>query len=142
MKKTLLLFCFMLLSFLSPAQTIFGLWEVSDGTSNTVDSLVEIYEKEGKAYAKVVRIMDTNKQHVRCTKCTGKRENQRILGMNILTGLKKDGNEWSGGQILDPKNGKTYKCYIKLTGNNTLKIRGYIGISLFGRTEFWQRKKN
>ena len=59
--------------------------------------------------------------------------------MDILTGLKKDGDEWSGGKILDPKNGKTYKCYIKLEDNNTLKLRGYIGISLFGRTAIWKR---
>ena len=59
--------------------------------------------------------------------------------MNILTGLNKDGNEWSGGKILDPKNGKEYKCYIQLLDKNTLKLRGYIGFSMFGRTAIWKR---
>ena len=48
-----------------------------------------------------------------------------ILGMDILSGLEKDNDEWSGGKILDPKNGKEYKCYIKLLDKNTLKIRTY-----------------
>ena len=61
--------------------------------------------------------------------------------MNILTGLKKDGNELSGGKILDPKNGKEYKCYLQLLDNNTLKLRGYIGISMFGRTAIWKIAK-
>ncbi len=59
--------------------------------------------------------------------------------MIILDGLKEDGDEWSGGKILDPKNGNFYKCYIKLKDKTTLKLRGYIGISLFGRTEYWKR---
>ena len=71
--------------------------------------------------------------------CDGKRKNEPILGMNILTGLKKDGDEWSGGKILDPKNGKEYKCYLQLLDDNTLKLRGYIGISMFGRTAIWKR---
>ena len=61
--------------------------------------------------------------------------------MNILTGLSKESDEWSGGKILDPKNGKEYKCYIKLEGNNKLKLRGYFGFAAFGRTTYWYRKK-
>lgn len=59
--------------------------------------------------------------------------------MDILTGLKEDKNEWSGGEILDPRSGKVYKCYILLTKPNTLKIRGYIGLSLFGKTVYWEK---
>ena len=61
--------------------------------------------------------------------------------MIILKGLKKDGDEWSGGKILDPENGSIYKCYIELIEKNKLKIRGYIGFSLLGRTEYWFREK-
>ncbi|GFD83085.1 hypothetical protein KUL118_59470 [Tenacibaculum sp. KUL118] len=122
------------------AQTIFGKWENRDEETNKVDSVIEVYEKDGKAYAKIIEITDKNRQEAVCDKCSGKRKNNPILGMNILTGLKKDGDEWSGGKILDPKNGKEYKCYIKLENDNKLKIRGYIGFAAFGRTAYWYRK--
>ena len=61
--------------------------------------------------------------------------------MNIIKGLKKDGEEYNSGKVLDPKNGKLYKCYITLEGNDKLKVRGFIGISLFGRTQYWYRMK-
>ena len=71
--------------------------------------------------------------------CEGKNKGKKILGLNILTGLEKDYEEWSGGTILDPRNGKVYKCYIELINLNKLKVRGYIGISLFGVTTYWQK---
>lgn len=123
------------------AQTIFGKWENRDEETNKVDSVIEVYEKNGKAFAKIIEITDKNRQDAQCDKCSGKRKDNPILGMNILTGLKKDGDEWSGGKILDPKNGKEYKCYIKLDNDNKLKIRGYIGFAAFGRTAYWYRKK-
>jgi uncharacterized protein (DUF2147 family) len=64
------------------------------------------------------------------------------MGLIFIKGLTKDGEEYSGGKILDPKNGKLYKCYITLEGNDKLKVRGYIGISLLGRTQYWKRVKN
>ncbi|WP_440881374.1 DUF2147 domain-containing protein [Tenacibaculum sp. C7A-26P2] len=124
------------------SQSIFGKWENRDEETNEVDSVIEVYEKNGKAFAKIIEIKDKNRQNALCEKCSGKRKNKPILGMNILSGLKKEGDEWNGGKILDPKNGKEYKCYIKLEKNNKLKIRGYIGFSLLGRTAYWHRKTN
>ncbi|MDA9303039.1 DUF2147 domain-containing protein, partial [bacterium] len=92
-----------------------------------------------QAFAKITKITNSENQGAICINCSGERKNAPILGMNILTGLKKDGDEWSGGKILDPKNGKEYKCYIQLLDENTLKIRGYIGFSMFGRTAIWKR---
>ncbi|MFY0604241.1 MAG: DUF2147 domain-containing protein [Flavobacteriaceae bacterium] len=123
------------------SQTIFGKWHSFDEETNKIESVIEIYQKDDKAYAKIIKITDKEKQSATCLNCKGKRKNQPILGMNILTGLKKNGDEWSGGKILDPKNGKEYKCYIKLLDENTLKLRGYIGFSLFGRTAIWKRVK-
>ncbi|QCD63802.1 hypothetical protein B9C57_08710 [Tenacibaculum maritimum] len=123
------------------AQSIFGKWENRDEDTNKVDSVIEVYEKDGKAFAKIIEITNEDRKNAVCEKCSGSNKNKPILGMNILTGLKKDGDEWSGGKILDPKNGKEYKCYIKLEGKDKLKIRGYIGFSAFGRTAFWYRKK-
>lgn len=59
--------------------------------------------------------------------------------MVIINGLTKDGDEWNDAKILDPKIGKEYKCYITLDGNNKLKVRGYIGFSLLGRTQYWHK---
>jgi len=123
------------------SQDIFGVWESRNEKTNKVDSYVEIYKKEGKAYAKIIEITDKDRQKVVCDKCEGENKNKPILGMNILYGLSKDGNEWSGGKILDPRNGKLYTCYIKLEGKDKLKIRGYVGFALFGRTSYWHRKK-
>ena len=139
MKK--LLFILLFISYSISAQTIFGKWENRNEETNKVDSVIEVYEDKGKAFAKIIEITDKNNKNVLCTKCSGKLKNTPILGMNILTGLEKDDDEWSGGKILDPKNGKEYKCYIKLEDANKLKLRGYIGFAAFGRTAYWYRKK-
>ncbi|WP_299122374.1 DUF2147 domain-containing protein [uncultured Tenacibaculum sp.] len=141
MKK--IIFTFLCIAFSTSifSQSIFGKWQNIDEKTNKVDSVIEIYEQNGKAYAKIIEITDKDRQKAVCDKCKGKRKNAPILGMNILTGLKKDGDEWSGGKILDPKNGKEYKCYIKLENKNKLKIRGYIGFAAFGRTAYWYKNK-
>lgn len=141
MKKLLLLIAFCLSYVSLCGQTIFGKWHSFDEETEKIESVIEVYKKNGKAYAKIVKIIDKERQDALCTECKGKRKDQPILGMNILSGLKKKGDEWSGGKILDPKNGKEYKCYIKLLDDNTLKLRGYIGFSLFGRTAIWKRAK-
>lgn len=141
MKKTLFILLFLITTFSINAQSIFGIWENRDEETNEIDSLIEVYEKGGKAYAKIIEITDVKKRGTLCNLCTGKNKDKPILGMNILTGLKKDEDEWSDGKIVDPKNGKEYKCYITLENNNKLKIRGYIGFAVFGRTAYWVRKK-
>ena len=130
---------FITFSFSMNAQTIFGAWNSFDEETNRLESVIEVYEKNDQAFAKITKITNLENQGAICINCSGERKNAPILGMNILTGLKKDGDEWSGGKILDPKNGKEYKCYIQLLDENTLKIRGYIGFSIFGRTAIWKR---
>ncbi|WP_193705791.1 DUF2147 domain-containing protein [Tenacibaculum finnmarkense] len=141
MRKLFLSILLLLVGTTINAQSIFGEWENRNEKTNTVDSVIKVYEKDGKAFAKIIEITNKDKQKAVCDKCSGNRKNTPILGMNILTGLKKDGNEWSGGTIVDPKNGKEYKCYIELENADKLKIRGYIGFAVFGRTAYWYRKK-
>lgn len=63
-----------------------------------------------------------------------------ILGLRIMEGFQYEGgNRWAGGTIYDPENGRTYRCKLQLTGEGTLKVRGYVGISMFGRTTEWTR---
>jgi uncharacterized protein (DUF2147 family) len=66
-----------------------------------------------------------------------------LIGLVNLKGFVFDGeDEWKDGSIYDPKNGKTYKCYIEFESADVLKIRGYIGVSLLGRTTLWKRSSN
>jgi uncharacterized protein (DUF2147 family) len=63
-----------------------------------------------------------------------------LRGQQIVFGLKYDGDgEWSSGTIYDPKSGSTYKCKLQLRSDGTLKVRGYIGFSLIGKTQIWTR---
>ena len=140
--KKLVFFLIILTTSLSiNSQTIFGKWHSTNDDTGEVDSVVEIYKKDGKAFAKIIEIKDPERQKAVCTECKGRNKNKPILGLEILTGLEKDDDEWSGGKILDPRNGKVYKCFIKLEGADKLKIRGYIGFSLIGKTKYWKRAK-
>ncbi len=121
------------------AQSIVGTWKSIDEETNKAESIIEIYQENGRFYGKVVKLLDAKKKDARCEKCKGKDKNKPILGLVIIKGLTQVANEWSGGKILDPKNGKTYKCVVTLPNENTLKLRGYIGFSVFGRTATWYR---
>lgn len=122
-------------------QTVFGKWKTIDDETGKPKSIVEIYEKSGKVYGKVVEILDPKKKDKLCTECTGEDKNKPILGMHVVKGLHKEQKEYTGGTITDPNNGKVYKCFITLEGHDKLKVRGYIGFSLIGRTQVWHRVK-
>ncbi len=122
------------------AQDVFGKWKTVDDITGEVKSIVEIYEVKGKVYGKVSEILDPKApKNPTCDECTGKDKGKPILGLEFIKGLEKDGDEYSGGKILDPENGKLYKCYITLEEDDKLKVRGYIGFALLGRTQYWYR---
>lgn len=123
----------------SYGQTIFGKWKTYDEETGKEKSIVKIYEENGKAYATILQVLEKGKEDNVCENCEGDKKNKPIKGMQIIDGLKKDDDEWNGGTILDPKNGKEYKCLIVLEEQNKLKVRGYIGFSLMGRTQYWTR---
>jgi uncharacterized protein (DUF2147 family) len=125
--------------FISNAQSIFGKWKTIDDNTGVEKSIVDIYNVDGKAYAKVVQLLEKGKENEICDKCKGAKKDKPIKGMEIINGLSKDDDEWNDGKILDPKTGKVYKCYITLEEPNKLKVRGYIGFALLGRTQYWYR---
>lgn len=135
----ILLTMFVLGAFMSQAQSVTGKWKTIDDETGEEKSIVEITEKDGKIYGKVVEILNPAKKDAKCQGCKGADKDKPIVGLTILKGLSKDGNEWSGGQILDPNKGKLYKCTVKLNGTDKLDVRGYVGISLIGRTQTWLR---
>lgn len=137
MKKLLLTLAFSLFGVLSFAQ-IEGKWKTIDDETKQAKSIVEIYKKaDGSYYGKVSQLL-IKPANPNCTACKDDRKGKPILGLEIIRGLKKDGDEFTGGTITDPKTGKTYKCTITRTGDK-LNVRGYVGISLMGRTQTWQK---
>lgn len=121
------------------AQTVFGKWKTIDDETGLEKSIVEIYQKDGKVYGKILQVLEKGKENKLCDLCKGDKKNKPVKGMIIVEGLTKDGSEYSGGTILDPKTGKIYKCYITLDEVNKLKVRGFIGFALIGRTQYWHR---
>lgn len=138
MKLTLLL-AFLLGYFnLVQSQEVTGRWE-NRNEEGKVNSIIEVFEKNGKIYGKVDRILREEDRDRLCTKCEGDLKNVPVEGMELMQGLEKEGEEYVGGTIVDPKTGKEYRCKIWLDEDNPdiLKIRGYI--SLFYKTKTWRR---
>ena len=135
MKKLLLTFALSFISVLSFAQ-IEGKWKTIDDETGKPKSIVEIWKKsDGKYYGKISQLL-IKPENANCVACKDDRKNKPLLGLEIIRDLKKDGDEFTGGSITDPKNGKSYKCTITKEGNK-LNVRGYMGISLIGRTQTW-----
>lgn len=129
-----------LLSISTQAQSILGQWETYDDKTNTKKAIIEIYKQEDAYFAKIVKNFVRAEDAV-CEKCEGAKHNQPIIGLVIIENLKENDDEFDGGTILDPQSGDVYKCYLKLIEENKLKVRGFIGFSLIGRTQYWLRKK-
>ncbi len=120
-----------------------GTWQTIDDRTHQPKALVQITQDEnGTLSGKIIKGLGPNDQSDRrCTECTDARKDQRILGMTIITDMKQDGDVWDGGQILDPANGKIYKCKMQTEdGGQKLIVRGYIGVSLLGRSQTWIRQ--
>jgi uncharacterized protein (DUF2147 family) len=121
------------------AQTVTGKWTSFDEKTGKPNSIIEIYENNGKLYGKIIKVFNPKYANAKCIKCTGADYNKPIIGLVIMKNLIKDGDEYSGGEIFDPEHGKTYKCKIKLKDKNKLELRGFIGFSLIGKTQIWTR---
>ena len=143
MKKSIIfgLAVFFSIIFNAQGQTVIGKWKTIDDETGQAKSIVEIYEKSGKIYGKIIEIVNPEKRKSLCTKCSGENKNAPILGLTIIKGLVKDWDEYNGGKILDPNKGEEYKCLIVLEEKDKLKVRGFVGVSLFGRTQYWSREK-
>lgn len=126
------------------AVTPVGTWQTIDDTTGKPKAIIQIVDEgNGQLAGKVVRgIGEFDHPERRCTACTDDRKDQLVKGMTIITGMKRDGDAWTGGQILDPENGKLYKCKMTLeSGGQKLLVRGYIGVSLLGRSQTWLRQE-
>jgi uncharacterized protein (DUF2147 family) len=119
---------------------ILGVWKNGEGTG-----MVQIYKKGEKYFGKIVWLkVPNNPDGTPRTDINNPDESQRKQPLRGLENLRdfvyKGNNKWEEGRIYDPKNGSDYACEIKLVDENTLEVRGFIGVSLFGRTDVWKRQ--
>lgn len=135
----IIIMLFVLSSSLVKAQ-VTGMWKTIGDQDGTEKSIVEIYEKEGMLYGKVVRLLPAA-AHTTCEKCPGELKDRPITGMVVLKDLKKTSTGATNGKAIDPSSGKTYNCFIELESPDKLKLRGYLGVPTLGRTQYWYRVK-
>jgi uncharacterized protein (DUF2147 family) len=143
MKRFILLFLAQLLSLAVFAQTesdaILGVWESGSGKAR-----VKIDKAAEKFTGRIVWLREPNndegKPKTDKNNPDEKLRSTPLLGYRMLRDFQYKGDKtWEEGTIYDPENGSTYSCTIKMTDENTLEVRGFIGVSLFGRTDVWKR---
>jgi uncharacterized protein (DUF2147 family) len=124
-----------------PVQMPLGRWKTIDDHTGKPRSIVLLYEENGRVFGRVEASLDPARAGRRCDKCKDDRKDQLIVGMVIIRGMKKNGDEYSGGDILDPDNGNVYRCKMRvLDQGSKLSVRGYMGFSLLGRSQTWLRE--
>lgn len=119
---------------------IVGIWLSASGQGQ-----VQIYKEGDRYFGKIFWMKEPNgpkgNPKIDANNPDPSLRNKPLLGSMVLRNFSFHNDEWTGGRIYDPQNGKDYKCYIRLKDPKTLSLRGYIGISLLGRTEIWTRVK-
>lgn len=121
---------------LSPA----GLWKTFDDHTHKPRGTVRIYQQNGLYFGKIESSFNPEELTRHCIKCSGDRKDAPILGLTILRNMKKDGDDYRGGDILDPENGSVYRCRLTLSADGQqLQVRGFLGVSILGRTQTWVR---
>ena len=121
-----------------------GLWKAIDDTTGKPSALIRITEERGELRGKIEQLFRAPGEdpNPKCTLCSDARKDQPILGMTIVSGLRKDGDEYKDGEILDPNNGKIYKSKLSVhDGGKKVEVRGYVGVPMFGRSQVWLRQE-
>jgi len=141
MKKFLILsyMFFIVVTLQAQEGSIFGKWKTIDDNTGEAKSIVEIYKKDGKVYGKIAEIFNPEDRDKICTYCIGEDKDKPLIGLVIIKGLSKDGNEYEDGTIFDPEKGKEYdaKIWLDEDDSNVLNVRGYI--AFLYRTQQWIR---
>jgi len=118
-----------------------GLWQTVSDVNGKPEAYIRIREVQGEFTGVIEQVINPEKPNARCDKCPGERHDQPIVGLTIITGVHRDGERFAGGKILDPDTGRLYSCVLTLIdGGKRLQVRGFLGFSLFGRTQTWLRQ--
>jgi uncharacterized protein (DUF2147 family) len=120
-----------------------GLWKTIDDKTGSARAIVRIYEQDGKLFGRIERSFTPGAENRVCDVCTDERKDQPIIGLIIIRNIQSKDGEYAGGDILDPDTGTIYRCKFRLAQDGArLIVRGYIGISLLGRSQTWQRQNS
>jgi len=125
----------LLISVSAFAEDVSGRWHTIDDNTGKVRSMVELSITDGILSGRIIELFEPDEPNPVCDLCEGELKNQPVIGLQIINDMSIDGDEWGGGTIIDPENGKSYRCKIWREGD-TLLVRGYIGF--FFRTQEWQ----
>ncbi len=118
-----------------------GRWRTVDDKTGQDSGIVRLFESNGALYGTIEKIFDPVKAAYTCIKCEDDRKNKPLIGLDFMRGLKRDGEVWDNGTILDPNTGSIYRSSARVTeGGKKLVVRGYLGISLLGRSQTWVRE--
>jgi uncharacterized protein (DUF2147 family) len=118
-----------------------GLWKTIDDATGNAGALVRIYEKDGKLFGRIEKLFKAAAQTPVCTACKDQRKNQPLIGLVIIRDLERQGDGYGRGDILDPDSGSVYRCKMHLEQQGArLIVRGFIGFSIIGRSQTWQRQ--
>ena len=124
------------------ADSPLGLWRTIDDKSAKPRSVVRIFEEGGRLFGRIERGFDPRENERTCNLCTDERRDQPLRGMLIIRNMKRSGDEYVDGDILDPDNGSVYRSKMRLEDEGRkLSVRGFIGVSLFGRSQTWEREQ-
>lgn len=138
MKKILI--PILLISISAQAQSIVGKWKTIDDETGEARSIVELFEKDGKLFGKVIRIFTKAGEDPdpKCTACPSDdgRYEKKVIGMEIIQNMRPHDDYYADGDILDPENGKIYRCKLWIE-DEKLSVRGYWGP--FYRTQIWEK---
>lgn len=117
-----------------------GLWKTYDDHTGEARALVRLYRQDGALFGRIEDSFGPGEREATCQACTDERKDQPIVGLLIIRDLKPDGDGFDGGDILDPETGSVYRCKLHLAEDGKkLIVRGYLGLSLFGRSQTWQK---
>jgi hypothetical protein len=127
----------------APALTPAGRWVAVDDRTGKTKGIVDLYVDGDRLTGRIEKNLDpayANIKELLCISCSGALKDKPILGLELLWGMKRSGGAWTGGYILDPESGNIYRCTMTLEADGQkLKVRGYIGFPIFGRTLHWHR---
>jgi uncharacterized protein (DUF2147 family) len=120
-----------------------GLWKNIDDVTGKPKALIRITENKGEVRGQIEKLFLAagENPNPRCDKCQGANKDQPVLGMVFMSGLRRDGDDYSGGEILDPDSGRVYRSRLTLVdGGKKINVRGYVGVPMFGRSQTWVRQ--